>query len=64
MAQPGESFVPWSSGASLGITVCRDRGEVLRDQKNPGPHVNLGRSRGQATGCHQHPRPQDHHTGG
>lgn len=22
MAQPGDSFVPWSSGASLGITVC------------------------------------------
>lgn len=53
----GTVFVPWSSGASLGITVCGDSGEVLCDQRNPGPNVALGRSRDRATGYHQHPHP-------
>lgn len=38
--------------SNSGISVCGTRDEIQRDQRNPEPNVVLGRSRGQATGCH------------
>lgn len=39
----------------LWTSLCAKTGEIQHDHMNPGPSVALGRSRGQATGCHQHP---------